>query len=361
MGVCRVGRVIVGMSGGVDSATAAFLLREAGHDVIGVTFRTWSGGGSRCCEIDEARNTARKLNIPYHVLNCVSDFRKNVEAPFIEDYLRGLTPNPCVICNREVKWARLLYAAELFGADMVATGHYASAIRLENGRYAIQKAADVQKDQSYMLYRLTQEQLSRTVLPLGGLTKTEVRRIAEQAGIPSASRPDSQEICFVTEGSYADYIEAHAERELPGAGAFVDEQGNVLGKHRGIIRYTVGQRKGLGLSLGRPVYVKDIRPETNEVVIADENSLYRTEILCGRLNFMSLPGIAEHETIRATVKIRYRHEGAEAALNPAYPGRVLVRFANPVRAATPGQSAVFYDSANRVIGGGVILPSDASS
>lgn len=354
-----MGKIIVGMSGGVDSAAAAFLLREAGYDVIGVTFRTWSGGGSRCCEIDDARETARKLNVPYHVLNCVSDFQRNVEAPFMDDYLRGLTPNPCVICNREVKWARLLYAAELFGADAVATGHYASVTRLENGRYAVRKAADAQKDQSYMLYRLTQEQLSRTVLPLGDLTKAEVRRLAEQAGLPAAKRPDSQEICFVTEGSYADYIQAHTEGEIPGEGDFVDENGKILGKHRGIIHYTVGQRKGLGIALGRPAYVKDIRPETNEVVLGDEASLYRTEILCGRLNFMSVSGIAERETIPATVKIRYRHEGAEASITRNGPDTVVIRFANPVRAATPGQSAVFYDRENRVIGGGVIMRSTA--
>lgn len=351
-----MGKIIVGISGGVDSAAAAFLLRERGHEVIGVTFRTWLSGESRCCAIDDARATARKLGIPYYVFNCVSDFHKNVEAPFISDYLHGLTPNPCVICNREVKWARLLYAAELMGADMTATGHYASVVRLENGRYAVCQAADARKDQSYMLYRLTQEQLSRTLFPLGNLSKREVRRIAEEAGLPAAKRPDSQEICFVTEGHYADYVQAHAER-VPGEGAFVDEKGNILGKHHGIVRYTVGQRKGLGLSLGYPAYVKEIRAATNEIVIGDESSLYCREIVCGQLNFMSLPGIAEGESVRASVKIRYRHEGADALLTGRGADTVLVRFENPVRAATPGQSAVFYDSSRRVIGGGVIMKS----
>ena len=350
-----MGKVIVGMSGGVDSAAAAVLLRDAGHEVIGVTLRTWDSGGSRCCEIDAARAAARKLGIAYHVLNCVADFEKSVQAPFVDGYLRGTTPNPCVLCNRAVKWARLLYMAEVTRADMVATGHYATLSRLDNGRYAVGRAADAQKDQSYMLYRLTQEQLSRTLFPLGTLTKAEVRRIAERAGIPGANLPDSQELCFVTEGNYADYIERHAGRDIPGAGDFVDESGRFLGKHRGIIHYTVGQRKGLGLSLGRPGYVKRIDAERNEIVIGNEKSLYAQAILCGDLHFMGVDGIAAGAVIRATVKVRYRHAGAAATLERYDSETVLVRFEAPVRAATPGQSAVFYDAGGRVIGGGVIV------
>lgn len=348
-------KVIVGMSGGVDSAAAAFLLREAGYEVIGVTLRTWDSGGSRCCEIDEARATARKLGVPYHVFNCVSDFQKNVRAPFIDAYPRGLTPNPCVVCNRSVKWERLLYAAAVMGADMAATGHYACVSRLDNGRYAIGRAADAGKDQSYMLYQLTQKQLSRTLFPLGNLTKEEVRRVAEQAGLPVAHTPDSQELCFVTEGNYADYIESHSERAIPGEGDFVDETGRFLGKHKGIIHYTVGQRKGLGLSLGRPAYVKRIDPERNEIVIGDERSLYAEAILCGDLYFMGVAGIADGETIRANVKVRYRHAGAAATLEQYGSDTVRVRFDSPVKAATPGQSAVFYDDKGYITGGGVIL------
>ena len=328
-------RVIVGMSGGVDSAAAAFLLREAGHEVIGLTIRTWSGGASRCCEIDDARATARKLGIDYHVLNCVSDFEKNVEKPFIDDYLNGMTPNPCVICNERVKWSRLIYMAEILKADWVATGHYADIARLDNGRYAIKKAADTRKDQSYMLYRLTQEQLSRTILPLCNKTKNEIREIAERAGIPGANKPDSQELCFVTEGDYADYIKSHTDREIPGEGNFTDENGVILGRHKGIIYYTVGQRKGLGIALGHPAYIKNIRADKNEIVIGDEKSLYSQEILCGDLRFMSVSGIQENESDNIN--------------------KIRVKFEKPVRAATPGQSAVFYDDMGYIIGGGVIL------
>lgn len=348
-------KVIVGMSGGVDSATAALLLREAGYEVTGVTLRTWESGGSRCCEIDAARATARKLGVPHYVFNCVSDFQKSVEKPFISDYLHGITPNPCVVCNREVKWKRLLYAAAVMGAESVATGHYARVLHLDNGRYAVEQAADASKDQSYMLYRLTQEQLSRTLFPLGNLTKEEVRRVAERAGLPGADSPDSQELCFVTEGNYADYVKARSDCDIPEEGNFVDENGRFLGKHRGIFHYTVGQRKGLGLSIGRPAYVKSIHAETNEIVIGDEQSLYCREILCGRLNFMGVTGIMDGESVRANVKIRYRHKGAAATLERNHSDTIRVRFDDPVKAATPGQSAVFYDDGRRIIGGGVIV------
>ena len=348
-------KVVVGMSGGVDSTAAAFLLQRAGYEVIGVTLRTWAGETNRCCEIDTAQAAAQKLGIAYHVLNCVPDFQKNVVKPFVESYLRGFTPNPCVICNPEVKWTHLFQAAELMGADRVSTGHYATLSRLDNGRYTIGRAADVQKDQSYMLYRLTQEQLSRTLFPLGNLTKAEIRRVAEWTELPGADTPDSQELCFVTEGTYTDYIERFSEHPVPGEGNFVDEQGNILGRHKGIIHYTVGQRKGLGLSLGHPVYVKSIRAQTNEVVIGDDSSLYGRDILCGELCFMSIADIAPGEHIRAKVKIRYRHRERPATLEKHSSGTVLIHFDEPVRAAAPGQSAVFYDSEGHVMGGGMIL------
>ena len=214
-------KVVVGMSGGVDSAVAALLLKEAGYDVIGVTLRTWvssDGGEGRCCEIDDARSAARTIGIPYHVFNCVSDFETKVIKPFTEDYLNGLTPNPCVICNREIKWERLLYHADVLGADYVATGHYAYVARLDNGRYTVRKALHGEKDQTYMLYRLTQEQLARTLMPLGDYSKQEVRDIAERAGLTVASKPDSQEICCVTDGDYADFLEkvGWASEKKPG-------------------------------------------------------------------------------------------------------------------------------------------------
>ena len=353
IGGIRLERVVVGMSGGVDSAVAAYLLKKAGYEVVGVTLRTWeSDGGSRCCDIDDARSAANAMGIRYVPVNCTSEFRRCVVEPFREEYLRGRTPNPCVECNRSVKWEKLLYYCGVLGADYAATGHYASVVRLENGRYTLKTAAHAEKDQTYMLWKLTQEQLSRTLMPLGGLSKSEVRSIAEEAGLPVASKPDSQEVCFVTDGTYADYIERTAGREMPGEGNFVDEAGAVLGRHRGIMRYTVGQRKGLGVALGYPAYVKEIRPETNEVVLGGEASLYAEEILCRDVCFMSVPALEGRLSCR--VKIRYQHRGQEGEIEPAGGGAVRVSFREPVRAPAPGQSAVFYDGEGCVIGGGVI-------
>ena len=248
------------MSGGVDSAVTAYLLKAAGFSVTGITLRTWfsaEGEESRCCEIDDARRVAWKIRIPYYAFNCVLAFQDNVTKPFVSEYLQGLTPNPCIVCNRFVKWEKMLYYAKVLKADFVATGHYASVLRLDNGRYTVQQALHAEKDQTYMLYKLTQEQLARTMMPLGKCSKEEVRRIAEEAGLPVAHKKDSQEICFVTRGSYGDYIEKETDSAVR-PGNFVDEKGTVVGTHKGIIHYTVGQRKGLGLALGYPVYVKRI-------------------------------------------------------------------------------------------------------
>ena len=350
-------KVVVGMSGGVDSAVAALLLKKAGYEVIGVTLRTWEaddGTESRCCDIDDARIVAFRIGIDYVPVNCTADFRRYVVDPFSKEYLEGLTPNPCIVCNRYVKWEKLLYYAKVVGAKYIATGHYASVIRLENGRYTLQKAAHAEKDQTYMLYRLTQEQLAATLMPLGSLSKSEVRQIAEEAGLPVAGKPDSQEVCFVAEGSYAEHIEKTAEPGLVTEGNFVDLNGNVLGKHKGIIRYTVGQRKGLGIALGYPAYVSEIRADTNEVVIGGEQSLYRNEIVCKQLNFMSIPRPATGESIFCTVKIRYRHAAQPAEVTLTDEDTVKIVFEKPVRAPAPGQSAVFYDADGRLIGGGVI-------
>ena len=350
-------KVLVGMSGGVDSAAAAVILKKAGYDVVGITLRTWQsedGLESRCCDIDDARMTAFKIGIKYFPVNCMSDFRQYVVDPFVNDYLQGMTPNPCIECNRYVKWEKLLYYARVVGADYVATGHYASVVKLDNGRYTVKKAAHSEKDQTYMLYKLTQEQLASTLMPLGDLSKSEVRRMAEDAGLPVASKPDSQEICFVTDGHYADFIEKKADAGHLAEGFFVDPSGNTLGRHKGIIHYTVGQRKGLGIALGYPVYVKEIRADRNEVVLSDEKVLYSNEILCRDVNFMSIPELKKGDIIPCTVKIRYHHGGQPAVIALTDNDRVKVSFDEPVRAATPGQSAVFYDEEDRIIGGGII-------
>ncbi len=350
-------RIVVGMSGGVDSAVTAYLLKCAGHDVIGVTLKTWlneEGEVSRCCEIDDANRAAIAMDIPFYTVNCAHEFRSSVVEPFINEYICGRTPSPCVICNRTVKWAKMLEFADSMHADYIATGHYASVVKLDNGRYTVKTADSAAKDQAYMLYRLTQEQLARTIMPLGGLTKDEVREIAKTAGLEIANKADSQEICFITHGSYSDYIEEHSEDYTPKEGNFVDEDGNVLGRHKGIIHYTVGQRKGLGVAMGYPVFVKRIDAEKNEVVLCRDEALWGTKIICKDLNFQSIPDIAPGEKIEANVRIRYRHSGDRAVIERIDDSAVSVLFKTPVRAATPGQSAVFYDDNGYVIGGGVI-------
>ena len=343
-------RVIVGMSGGVDSAVAACLLKAAGMDVIGVTLRTWHGGENRCCRIDRARLTAEALGIPYHVYSCISEFEAYVTEPFVREYLRGRTPSPCVECNRHVKWEKLLACADLMGADYVATGHYAVIERSEDGRCTLLPAQDTAKDQSYMLCRLTQAQLRRTILPLGQLTKAEVRSIAGQLSLPSAQSPDSQELCFVTEGDYADFI---LERADCPEGNFVDCSGHVLGRHKGIIHYTVGQRKGLGITAQKPLYVNQIRAETNEVLLSDAASLLRTEIRCRDLHWMGMAPPEEETSFRAKVKIRYHHAGETGTVTVRDDAADVV-FDSPVRAPAPGQAAVFYGDRGEILGCGTI-------
>lgn len=350
-------RIVVGMSGGVDSAVAAYLLKQAGHEVLGVTLRTWiaaNGQESRCCEIDDARTVAWKLGIEYYVVNCIEEFNREVTEPFVKEYLCGRTPNPCVGCNRDIKWEHMLRFAQTMGAEYVATGHYASVLHLENGRYTVQKAHHAEKDQTYMLYQLTQEQLAATMMPLGAVTKEEVRRIAEFAGLPVANKPDSQELCFVPTGTYADFIEENAREPVPGEGNFVDENGVILGRHRGIIHYTPGQRRGLGLAAGHPVYVKRIDAENNEVVVCDEQDLYAKELLCEEPNYLGISGLEPGESLAARVKIRYHHPMQDGEVIGMENGKAKIRFSRPVRAPAPGQSAVFYDDRDCVLGGGVI-------
>ncbi len=350
-------RVVVGMSGGVDSAVAAYLLKIAGHEVIGLTLRNWvaaDGSESRCCEIDEARQVSDVLGIPYYVQNCFSEFDEHVITPFIDDYLNGRTPNPCVICNRAVKWKGMLAFARQQQADYVATGHYASVVQLKNGRYTVQANPLNKKDQTYMLYRLTQEQLAVTLMPLGKLNKDEVRDIADKAGLPVAKKADSLELCFVPDDDYARYIEENAKTPVPGEGNYVNKDGQILGTHKGITHYTIGQRKGLGIALGERTFVTELRPDTNEVVLGKETDLLRDTVLCHDVNFQSIPPMNPGENIRCRAKIRYHHQATDAEIMMTDQGDLQIHFDEPVKAATPGQSAVFYDDNNYVIGGGII-------
>ena len=349
-------KVIVGMSGGVDSAVAAYLLKEQGYEVIGVTLRVWDDNGEegRCCEIDDARRSSQIIGIRYYPHNCTSLFGSCVVEPFVKAYLEGLTPNPCIECNRHVKWAKLMELMKVYEADYVATGHYAYVEKLPNGRYSARTADQASKDQTYMLYKLTQEQLAHTLMPLGKYTKDEVRDIARRAGLPCAGKKDSQEICFVTDGRYSDFIEEHAASTVPGEGNFVDEEGNVLGRHKGIHHYTVGQRKGLGIALGFPAYVTKINPEANEVVLGIESDLLSDSFTCRDVNFMSIEEPSEGTLVPCLVKARYHQKPMKATLETLSEGHVRVIPESPLKSVCPGQSAVFYDDKGYVIGGGII-------
>ena len=349
------------MSGGVDSSVAAYLLKEQGYDVIGVTMRLWQDdtGTSQeegsCCglsAVDDARRVADVLEIPYYVMNFREEFKGNVVDYFVEEYLHGRTPNPCIACNRYVKWEALLRRGLEIGADYIATGHYARIDRLDNGRYAVRNSVTTAKDQTYALYNLTQEQLSRTLMPVGEYTKEQIRELAVRAGLPVADKPDSQEICFVPDGDYAGLIDRLAGDRVPGPGDFVTTDGRVLGRHKGISHYTIGQRRGLELPMGERVFVKEIRPEQNQVVIGTNADIFTTEVFCKDVNYMSVSDITE--PVRALAKIRYNHKGDYCTVEKLSDGRLKCTFEKPVRAATPGQALVLYDG-EYVMGGGVIF------
>ncbi|NBJ95781.1 tRNA 2-thiouridine(34) synthase MnmA [bacterium 1xD8-48] len=358
-------KVVVGMSGGVDSSVAACLLKEQGYDVTGVTMRTWEdeekalveeNGG--CCgqsAAEDAGRVAGILGIPHYVVNFKREFREKVVDYFILEYLNGRTPNPCIACNRYIKWESLLRRAMEIGADYIATGHYARVEKLQNGRYAVRNSVTAGKDQTYALYNLTQFQLARTLMPVGDYTKEEIRRIAEENHLPVASKRDSQDICFVPDKDYAGFIRRKTKKELleklPGEGNFVSEDGRILGTHKGIIHYTIGQRKGLNLSMGHPVFVSELRPKTNEVVISDSD-VFRTELTCNRIHFMGMEDLKEPRRLWA--KIRYAHRGEECTAVRTGEDEISCIFEHPVRAVTPGQAVVFYDG-EYVMGGGTIL------
>ncbi|MCC8060266.1 MAG: tRNA 2-thiouridine(34) synthase MnmA [Clostridiales bacterium] len=354
-------KVVIGMSGGVDSSVAAWLLKEQGYDVTGVTMQIWQdeseaqqqeNGG--CCglgAVEDARRVAWQLGIPYYVMNFKEDFRRAVIDYFAAEYLAGRTPNPCIACNRYVKWESLLKRSLDIGADYIATGHYARVEQLANGRFALRRSATEVKDQTYALYNLTQEQLARTLMPIGAYTKDQIRSIAEQIGLTVAHKPDSQEICFIPDHDYARFIEEYTGVK-PQPGHFVDRAGNILGEHRGITHYTVGQRKGLGLAFGHPVFVLEIRPEMNEVVLGEAEEVLTDRLVYGPVNWMSVNGL-HGKTRQVRAKIRYNHRGADCEIRELDDGMVECRFAEPVRAVTPGQAAVFYDG-EYVMGGGTI-------
>ena len=354
-------KVVVGMSGGVDSSVAAYLLKEQGYDVIGVTMQIWqeedvctveeNGGCCGLSAVEDARRVAAALGIPYYVMNFREEFQKNVIDYFADSYVNGQTPNPCIACNRYVKWEALLKRSISIGADFIATGHYARVEQLSNGRYALRRSATAAKDQTYALYNLTQEQLKRTLMPVGEYTKEEVRVIAEKIGLLVADKPDSQDICFVQDGNYAAFIEEHTGKKAS-EGNFVTSDGTVIGRHKGIIHYTVGQRKGLGLALGYPAFVLEIRPETNEVVIGTYEESLTTVVRAKQLNFMSVEDLKE--PLRVFAKIRYNHKGAWCTVERTKEDEVTCCFEEPQRAVTPGQAIVFYDG-EYVLGGGTIL------
>ena len=352
--------VCVGMSGGVDSSVAALLLKEQGYNVIGVTMQIWqdedrdvvsTNGG--CCglsAVDDARRVAEQLDIPYYVMNFKQEFKKYVIDYFVDEYRNGRTPNPCIACNRYVKWESLLTRCMAIGGDYIATGHYANVIQLPNGRYTLREAKGIDKDQTYALYNLTQQQLERTLMPIGQYSKPQIRAMAEAHGLMVAHKPDSQDICFVPDGDYAGYLTKEAGlSSVPGD--FVDIHGNVIGRHKGIIHYTIGQRKGLGLAMGHPVFVVDMIPEKNQVVIGENADVFSDRLLCNMVNFMSIEDLCGPMHVKA--KIRYNHKGSMCTIRKIGEDLVEAVFDEPVRAVTKGQAVVFYEE-DHVLGGGRI-------
>lgn len=354
-------KVVVGMSGGVDSSVAAYLLKEQGYDVIGVTMQIWqeeepeiiseSGGCCGLSAVEDARRVAERLEIPYYVMNFRSEFQKAVIDYFVSEYERAYTPNPCIACNRYVKWEALLHRAIEIGADYIATGHYARIDRLANGRYAIRNSVTAAKDQTYALYNLTQDQLKHTLMPVGDFEKSRIREIAEEIGLPVAHKSDSQDICFVPDHDYAGFIARETGRK-PVPGNFVLEDGTVIGEHKGLIHYTIGQRKGLGITAETPLFVKELRSETNEVVICKSEDLFTKTCIIDDVNYMAVDKI--EGPVNTFGKVRYSHRGADCVIEPMSDEKVKATFNEPQRAMTPGQAAVFYEGDHVLCGGRII-------
>jgi tRNA-specific 2-thiouridylase len=365
-------KIAVAMSGGVDSSAAAAILKAEGHELVGFTMQLWNQRRgltvdehgeplpSRCCSLDDvydARRVAEELGFPFYVLNLEKDFERDVVEPFVASYLDGETPIPCVACNSRLKFASLDRLAESLGCDKVATGHYARVeFDEEAGRYRLLRGRNLQKDQSYFLWELTQAQLSRSLFPLGEMSKPEVREVARESGLAVAEKAESQEICFVPDGDYAGFIDRYLEAEgeeerAPGEGEIVNTRGEQLGSHQGIHRYTVGQRRGLGLSNERPLYVVQIEAARNRIVVGEEEALLSHEFTAAGVNWIAFDNPTTE--VRAEVRVRYRHEAQPAAITPLEGSRARIVFDQPQRAITPGQATVFYRG-DEVTGGGWI-------
>ena len=351
-------KVVVAMSGGVDSSVAAALLKEQGYDVIGMMLRLWSEPGkeesNRCCTPDsmaQARRVAAKLDIPFYVIDAKDVFRETVVEYFLEGYARGETPNPCLICNRKIRWTFLLDHALALGADYMATGHYVRRAKAEDGRINLLRAVDRNKDQSYVLHVLTQEKLKHALFPVGGYPKPEIRQIAERYGLPTASRKDSQDLCFLAGEDYRNFLQRNAAHMLK-PGEIVTREGKVVGGHNGLPNYTIGQRKGLGIASPVPLYVLGKDAATNTVIVGTQDELGSSELTARDVNWVN--GEVPAEPFRAEVKIRYTAKEAEALITPVNGDQAQVRFETPQRDITAGQAAVFYQG-NLMIGGGIIV------
>lgn len=352
-------RVVVGMSGGVDSSATAALLLDQGYDVVGITLKLWpqdcvSRAEDKCCgpqAVSDARAVCHKLGIPYYLIDEASDFQKHVIQYFADEYKAGRTPNPCVMCNQNLKFGRLLARADQLGAKYIATGHFARLERSPDGaRTLLRRGRDRRKDQSYFLFSLRQDQLARALFPLGEKTKSDTREVARHCNLKTADKAESMEICFVPDNDYGGFLR-QAKLAESHRGDIVDAHGKVLGHHDGIEFYTIGQRKGLGISSPKPLYVIELDPVANRVIVGDDSDLDRDEFVAERCNWIAFQGVTS--PLEATVKIRYNHPGTEATLTPLDSGKVRVKLHTPQRAITPGQAAVFYQE-DLVLGGGWI-------